>query len=89
MVEILPNISRKDFGAGRAGESAFNIISSSELCYGCGGKSGQTLDYDVFATLEQTPLCNDCIPKVKKIIERDLAKIGRTPSFSINGNGRA
>lgn len=87
MVEI--QINRTNFGPGSAGENAFKIISSGESCNDCGGQSELTLDYDVFATLEQTPLCNDCTPRVKKIIERDLAKIGRTPSFGINGKGRA
>ena len=87
MVEI--QINRANFGSGRTGESAFKIISNGEPCKECGEQSKLTLDYDVFATLEQTPLCNDCIPKAKKIIERDLAKIGRTPSFGINGKGRA
>lgn len=89
MVEILSNINRKDFGVGSAGESAFKIISSGEPCYECEGKSEQTLDYDVFATLEQVALCTDCVPKAKKIIAEDLLRLNRTPSFGINGKGRA
>ena len=88
MVEILSKINRENFGTGTAGENAFKIITSCEPCYECGELALETLDYDVLGSLEQTPLCTNCVPKVKNIIEVDLSKTGRTPSFGINGKGR-
>lgn len=82
-------LGRKNFGPGLAGKSAFELLKSKALCENCGDESIHALDFDIFGALEQISVCGRCIPHVKKKVEKDLMKIGREPSFGIDGWGRA
>ncbi|MDP2585618.1 MAG: hypothetical protein Q8P29_01925 [Candidatus Levybacteria bacterium] len=105
MVEALRKIPlselrelRKTFGPGTAGKEAFRIIAKGAICEGfkndetrCENAAILTIDFDVprINVLEHIPSCGDCRVKIEKTIFKDCSAQGNTPSFGINGMGRA
>ncbi len=86
--------AKDNFGPGRAGESAYTILQTVEICEfieePCGLPPVFTLDFDVFGQLEQIALCENHIEAAKNRIREDLSAIGRhAVSFGLNGRGRA
>jgi hypothetical protein len=85
-------ISREQFGSGRLGEQAYNLVASGANCKapGCNNKADRTVDVDILGDAELFPACNG---KHALEIERGACKqlsdqgINTVPSR--NGFGRS
>lgn len=100
MVEKLREVqllARENFGPGKAGESAFRIISLGAFCETrlddgkpCGEVAKQTLDFDIIGELEQMPVCGLGHRSIEvNRINEELRAEGRNTIPGFNGFGRA
>lgn len=88
-------LSRDDFGEGRLGEKAWALIKGKVHCGSVvGGKKCRklatgTTDFDVLGDAEIVPHCSHtCHQNIMHVVEKDLAREGRTTVFGRNGFGR-
>lgn len=87
--------SRSDFGAGSAGDSAWQIIQNGALCEAtletgvCGLPAVGTTDFDVLGDLTQVPHCSEeHHGRITTGVQATLDKAGRNTVFGKNGHGR-
>lgn len=84
---------RRNFGPGEAGRRASRLIIGEIDCEfrsGCTNRAVETVDYDVFADLDQKASCSKAhSASMRRDIDADLALIGRNTAFGKNGWGRA
>lgn len=90
---------RKQYGEGQSGSQAFCIIATGATCevkpasnngQQCQNKGIGTVDFDVFATLEQTVFCQDHRLVVYNDVREALenSKPMAIAGMGVNGHGR-
>lgn len=95
-----PQITRDMFGQGKAGDMAFLLITHpdthceailSEGGEQCQDRANQTLDFDVFGSLEMIACCGngEHWKFINKRVAEDLAREGLDSAFGRNGFGRS
>lgn len=89
-------MQRKEFGSGRLGEKAWQLVSFGVPCeaiiggHQCGIPAIGTTDYDVLGDAEITPHCSEEHHRlIMEGVNHDLSAQGRSTVFGRNGFGRA